>query len=73
MPEITKFIDAGGNVLLTAGSNVGDAIRDLVTEVGFEIDEDKTEVIDHHNFHAQLVKFIFKSFIFSTFVVFLSK
>lgn len=52
--EITKFIDIGGNVLLAGGPNVGDAVRDLVTEVGFEVDEDKTEVIDHHNFYPQL-------------------
>ena len=37
--EITNFIDGGGNVLIAAGSNLGDAIRDLATENGFEFDD----------------------------------
>lgn len=52
--EITKFIDGGGNVLLAAGSSIGDAIRELSAEVGFEFDEDKNEVIDHFNYDATL-------------------
>lgn len=27
--EITKFIDGGGNLLLAAGSHIGDSIREL--------------------------------------------
>ncbi|KAI1726707.1 oligosaccharyltransferase 48 kDa subunit beta domain-containing protein [Ditylenchus destructor] len=52
VPEITKFIDGGGNILVAAGSSIGDAIRELTAEVGFEFDEDKTQVIDHFNYDA---------------------
>ena len=47
---ITDFIDRGGNVLVAANSNVGDAIRELATEVGVEIDEEGSNVIDHFNY-----------------------
>ncbi|CAG2118184.1 unnamed protein product [Medioppia subpectinata] len=47
---ITEFIDNGGNVLVAANSNVGDAIRELATEVGVEIDEEGAHVIDHMNY-----------------------
>ena len=47
---ITDFIDNGGNVLVAANSNVGDAIRELATEVGIEIDEEGAHVIDHFNY-----------------------
>merc|ERR1719309_159830 len=47
---ITKFVDEGGNVLVAAGSNVGSPIRELGSDCGIEIDEEKTAVIDHHNF-----------------------
>ena len=48
--NIANFIDNGGNVLVTASSTVGDAIRELATEVGLEIDVDGAEVIDHFNY-----------------------
>lgn len=47
---ITSFIDGGGNVLLAAGSNVGEPIRDLASECGIEFDEEDTAVIDHLNY-----------------------
>merc|ERR1712168_265327 len=47
---ITKFVDEGGNVLVAAASNVGSPIRELGSDCGIEIDEEKTSVIDHHNF-----------------------
>jgi len=47
---ITDFIDNGGNVLVAANSNVGDAIRELATECGVEIDEEGAHVIDHLNY-----------------------
>lgn len=47
---ITSFIDGGGNVLVAASSNVGDNIRELATECGIELDEEKTAVIDHLNY-----------------------
>ncbi|XP_058791848.1 dolichyl-diphosphooligosaccharide--protein glycosyltransferase 48 kDa subunit [Phymastichus coffea] len=47
---ITDFIDGGGNVLVAGASNSGDALRDLASECGFEIDEDGATVIDHMNY-----------------------
>lgn len=47
---ITDFIDGGGNVLVAADSSIGDPIRELSTECGVEFDEERTAVIDHHNF-----------------------
>jgi hypothetical protein len=47
---ITNFIDGGGNVLVAASSNIGEAIRDLGSECGIEFDEEKTAVIDHLNY-----------------------
>lgn len=56
--EITAFIDDGGNVLIAAGTQIGDALRDLAAENGFEFDEDKTAVIDHLNYDTVLVSVI---------------
>lgn len=61
VPEILSFIDNGGNVLVTAGARVGDALRDLAAECGFEYDEDKTAVIDHVNYDVVLVGAHFSS------------
>ena len=36
--------------MVAANSNVGDAIRELATEVGIEIDEEGSHVIDHFNY-----------------------
>uniref|UniRef100_UPI0035902ECA dolichyl-diphosphooligosaccharide--protein glycosyltransferase 48 kDa subunit n=1 Tax=Myxine glutinosa TaxID=7769 RepID=UPI0035902ECA len=47
---ITTFIDGGGNVLVAASSDVGDPLRDLATECGIDLDEEKTAVIDHHSY-----------------------
>lgn len=47
---ITDFIDNGGNILVAANSNVGDAVRELATECGLEIDEEGASVIDHLNY-----------------------
>ncbi|VDO81161.1 unnamed protein product [Onchocerca flexuosa] len=54
---ITSFIDNGGNVLVTAGPRVGDALHDLAAENGFEFDENRTAVIDHMNYDTVLVSF----------------
>jgi oligosaccharyltransferase complex subunit beta len=56
-----KFVDGGGNVLLAAGPNPGEAIRKVATEFGFEFDADKTKVIDHHNFDAKLVRYFMRN------------
>ena len=48
---IADFVDRGkGNVLVAASSAVGDILRDLGQEVGLEMDEQGTSVIDHVNF-----------------------
>ena len=52
--SITDFIDNGqGNVLVAASSEVGDILRDLGREVGLELDERETSVIDHLNYDAR--------------------
>lgn len=45
--RITEFIDDGGNLLVAASSETGDALRELATECGFEVDEEGASVIDH--------------------------
>ena len=51
---ITDFIDNGnGNVLVAASSEVGDVLRDLGMEVGLELDERGTSVIDHLNYDVR--------------------
>ncbi|XP_061592649.1 dolichyl-diphosphooligosaccharide--protein glycosyltransferase 48 kDa subunit [Cololabis saira] len=47
---ITAFIDGGGSVLVAANSDIGDPLRELGSECGIEFDEEKTAVIDHHNY-----------------------
>ncbi|KAM3922112.1 dolichyl-diphosphooligosaccharide--protein glycosyltransferase 48 kDa subunit [Leptodactylus fuscus] len=47
---ISSFIDGGGSVLVAAGSDIGDPLRELGSECGIEFDEEKTAVIDHHNY-----------------------
>jgi len=48
--KITEFIDNGGNVLVAGSSSAGDALRELATECGFEVDEEGAAVIDHLNY-----------------------
>lgn len=47
---LTEFVDDGGNILAAASSSVGDVMRELANECGFEIDEEGNYVIDHLNF-----------------------
>jgi oligosaccharyltransferase complex subunit beta len=47
---ITDFVDNGGNVLVAGSSQAGDALRELASECGFEVDEENAAVIDHLNF-----------------------
>jgi len=50
-PELlVEFVDAGGNIIVAADVETGDAIRELASEVGVEIDESGNSVIDHFNF-----------------------
>lgn len=41
-------------MLVAGGSNIGDALRELAAEHGFEFDEAGTAVIDHHNYDQTL-------------------
>ena len=51
---ITDFVDNGeGNVLIAASSEVGEILRDLGMEVGLELDERGTSVIDHLNYDVK--------------------
>jgi len=50
---ITEFIDDGGNILIAANSNVGEVLREVASEVGFEVDDDGTAVIDHLNYDTK--------------------
>ncbi|EYC28472.1 hypothetical protein Y032_0007g3240 [Ancylostoma ceylanicum] len=52
--EITRFVDEGGNLLVTGGPNLGQAIRELALQHGFEFDEPETMVIDHNNYDTHL-------------------
>ncbi|XP_076168049.1 dolichyl-diphosphooligosaccharide--protein glycosyltransferase 48 kDa subunit-like [Ptiloglossa arizonensis] len=59
---ITDFIDGGGNVLVAGSHQSGDALHELASECGFEIDEEGSAVIDHLNydvsdngFHTKIV------------------
>jgi len=49
---ITEFIDGGGNVLIAGSSQSGDALHELASECGLEIDEEGSAVIDHMNYDA---------------------
>ena len=56
--DIIQFIDDGGNVLMAAGAGeagtrAGELAREVASEVGVELDEDGTNVIDHLNFDVK--------------------
>jgi len=44
---IVQFVDGGGNMILAGSSEATDLIRELGTEVGVEMDEEGSAVIDH--------------------------
>lgn len=52
--EVAKFIDDGGSILVAGSSTSGEAIRELASECGFEIDEENAAVIDHLNYDELL-------------------
>jgi len=51
---IIDFIDGGGNMILTGSSEATDLIRELATEVGVDMDEEKAKVIDHLHHDVKL-------------------
>ena len=50
---ITEFIDEGGNLLVAGSSNIGEVLREVASEVGFEVDDEGTAVIDHLSYDAK--------------------
>merc|ERR1711892_1316733 len=50
---ITDFVDGGGNLLIAGNSNLGEVLREIASEVGFEADEEGTTVIDHLNYDTK--------------------
>ncbi|OWA54463.1 Dolichyl-diphosphooligosaccharide--protein glycosyltransferase 48 kDa subunit [Hypsibius exemplaris] len=52
--SLANFVDDGGNLLIAAGQNLGEAVRELTAEFGFELDEDLTRVVDHFNYDSKL-------------------
>lgn len=56
----------GSHILIFIFKFLGDLIRELANECGFEIDEEGSAVIDHLNFDIEddgKVRFYFSSFI----------
>jgi len=49
---IVDFVDGNGNVLVAGSREAADLIRELVTEVGVEMDEEGAAVIDHLHYDA---------------------
>nr|ACO15465.1 Dolichyl-diphosphooligosaccharide--protein glycosyltransferase 48 kDa subunit precursor [Caligus clemensi] len=51
-PEgLAEFIDAGGDVFV-AGVESSNVLRELASEVGFEVDEEGTTVLDHSSYDS---------------------
>jgi len=50
---ITQFLDDGGNILVAASSSSGDILQEIATECGFELDTEKSAVIDHLNYDVK--------------------
>lgn len=49
---IVEFVDGSGNVLVAGSRDAADLIRELVTEVGVEMDEEGAAVIDHLHYDS---------------------
>lgn len=55
LATILEFIDTGHNVLLAASSDVSDAMRTLAAEVGVDMDERGSSVLDHQGAQPTLI------------------
>jgi len=51
---LVEFMDNGGNIFIAADTNVGDVLRDVAAEIGIEIDETGTKVIDHGSYDENM-------------------
>ena len=54
LQAIVAFIDGGGNMIMAGSSEATDLIRELATEVGVEMDEEASAVIDHLHHDTKL-------------------
>jgi len=50
---IAQFLDDGGNILVAASSSSGDILQEIATECGFELDQERSSVIDHLNYDVK--------------------
>ena len=48
--DFLTFLDDGGSIVMSASTDVGDPIKEIAAEVGIEIDDEGTSVIDHMNY-----------------------
>jgi len=48
--SLLEFVDNGGTIFAATDTTVGEVLRELAAEVGVEIDEAGTKVIDHTSF-----------------------
>lgn len=51
---LATFVDEGGDVLLAVDSNISDTMRELVAEMGIEVEARGSEVTDHFHYDAAL-------------------
>jgi len=51
---LLEFIDNGGTLMITTDTTVGEVLREVAAEVGVEIDEAGTKVIDHGSYNENL-------------------
>ena len=52
--NLIEFMDNGGTIFIATDTTVGDVLRDVAAEVGMEIDEAGTRVIDHKSVNEDL-------------------
>lgn len=49
---VIACVDRAGNLLVAGSATSTDLLREIASEVGFEMDEEGASVIDHLNFDA---------------------
>ncbi|KAI8870681.1 Dolichyl-diphosphooligosaccharide-protein glycosyltransferase 48kDa subunit, partial [Ramicandelaber brevisporus] len=52
--ELLTFVNSGGNVVLAAGTDMADSIREFAAQVGVEFDDRNKYVIDHFNYNQNI-------------------
>jgi oligosaccharyltransferase complex subunit beta len=51
---VIDFIDSGRNVFIAASTNVSESIREIAYDLGIDVDDEATSVIDHIHYDASL-------------------